>query len=80
MEWLSELLFDFRRCRKSEQDVITAVARNTSSHRVTQLEAVLRELVEESEIVCWSADDDGRSLPHLKRATGKASAVLSGED
>jgi hypothetical protein len=73
---LSTLLFDYRSCHATEQDVIRGVAVMTSAARVDRLEAALRRLIEESEIFVLIAQDEGRDLPHLRRACELAKEAL----
>jgi hypothetical protein len=48
MQWLRDLLFEYRACRVSEQQVVTAVSRHTAAARVEQLEDALRNLLNTS--------------------------------
>ena len=64
---LSTLLFDYRSCHATEQDVIRGVAVMTSAARVDRLETALRRLIEESEIFVLIAQDEGRDLLHLRQ-------------
>lgn len=74
---LSTLLFDYRSCHATEQDVIRGVAVMTSAARVDRLETALRRLIEESEIFVLIAQDEGRDLPHLRRACELAKEELN---
>lgn len=76
MQWLRDLLFEYRSCRVSEQAVITAVNKNTGARRVAELEQVLRKLADEAERTVLAAQDGGLELPHLRRAVENATAVL----
>ncbi len=73
---LGALLFNYRACQATEQDVIRGVAMMTGAARVDRLEKALRRLIEESEIFVLIAQDEGRDLPHLRRACELALEVL----
>lgn len=77
MQWLRDLLFEYRSCRVSEQAVITAVNKNTGARRVAELEQVLCKLADEAERTYLAAQDGGLELPHLRRAVENATAVLN---
>lgn len=73
---LGALLFNYRACQATEQDVIRGVAMMTGAARVDRLEAALRRLIEEAEIVYLQEQDDGRDMPHLRRACELALEAL----
>ena len=73
---LSALLFDYRSCHATEQDVLRGVAQMTSATRVDKLEAALRKLADEAERTVLAEQDDGRDLPHLRHAVEAAKELL----
>lgn len=74
---LSTLLFDYRACHATEQDVIRSMAVMTSAARVDRLEAALRKLADEAERTVLAAQDDGVDLANLRHACELAKEELN---